>query len=826
MPSISKRKQVRTFIEQRITNNFPPESRARLFPYSVLSQLAHSVGLAIHEMGIENERVWHNHWPQTVDPKSVDLIYTMGKPFEFTSIEGYYSATDKVALTVTDPDLDSFWHDTLPTRLSLRETRSLQLQPVHQTKSLLHNDKNNRYRVGVHVQTSLVDQSSASPWTVEAGNGTIQYKSTGLWGGGPGLEGALPAPDTSLKVGCTSTASLAGKTIGFSVQARARDSEVTSATLTVGYQSDTSASKAFTIDQQWRRLFLAVSPATNASAAKPYAQLEAYKSAGQASTIEYSDWSLVNLDSVAGQTGIPYGLRGWISHKPVHAHVVVEGGVNLAGIDSVSGLPSAPAAVTIEGINSLGRFTSEQMVLPYNGTHVSSKTWREITGTRVDHIHPQTAKVSVQLQNYQSHSGLQDHGNLIASPYVEAPLFHGLLRESGRSYLRYQGHLSDDLLQLVDGFDYLLDYFLIELGDSNGGAVDLQDIKLDPYRQHVYALEPATKKIHIYDSLPYWPTQSAISYLKERSPFPDMLIGDLPVDEVTAKSGKAVTLTAEWERRNKVLLQNRWTLHKPDGTTVGLTSAGAEVSAASDYWIRNEETPDQKTAQLRFIPQSFEYTPALYGDYVVVLEAMYLDEDTGQQIREKDVAIFSLPVKKPLASYTLPTVNGNTPVGIDFTPEGHLRVAYMEGGLLGSASLYEEVYCLHYDYYFIDPDRGTIYLREKYEKVRLGSKKTLACQTERHTLIVTQDTTLSVPELDNGFIIVQTTGGAVNLTLPTAGIDEDAIHGKIKRWGPNPVTILPGPGVQIDEQASKVFSNDKDVYEVTYFHSLSNWALH
>jgi len=106
----------------------------------------------------------------------------------------------------------------------------------------------------------------------------------------------------------------------------------------------------------------------------------------------------------------------------------------------------------------------------------------------------------------------------------------------------------------------------------------------------------------------------------------------------------------------------------------------------------------------------------------------------------------------------------------------------------------------------------------------------VATEIVRHTLVIATSMTLSIEDLDNGFIIVNTTSGPITVTLPTAVESDNGVNGKIKRWGPNTLTVQGGGGQTIDGASTAVFNVDKEVLEFAYIYKTSpafnSWVLH
>jgi hypothetical protein len=827
MPQITERKNKRLFIEQSILNKFPSDMKARWFKYSVAAQAIHPFGAAIHELSVAQERVWHNYFPATYDVTDIDLIYHVPSLFTDVEIDAYLDDVTSVNLVKTEPDLDSFWYDPLPTRLSFLGTSQKQIYPTREASKLRFGAEYDWYTAGTHLESDLFNSSTNTPWSVVSGVASIPYSTGSGWGGGAYLGFQYTdAPTATTVTEATSTATCTGEQIAFFSQyLDAGQSPVTSMIVTVGYQGVGSAQGTFVPDQQWQQQAVVYTPPTSTSTGIPFVNISAVKGIGDTAELQLSDFHLFKYGSIHSDTNSAYPLRDWADQDLSWAYVIVTGGTNLMDVDTSMTRPSLPASVTIEGVDGNGRYSTERVVIPHNGTHRSLKLWKQITGTRVDSMYPWTANVSVQLQNYQSFGGQQDPVDGYISPYHDGPLFYSLLSTNGSSFLGHDSFIVDDFAQMVDGYDFILPRYYMELTDINSQSFTLQDIKIDVANRHLYALDAENSLVLMYDPFGHWPDQSAFKTMKDNvSPYPDMVIRELDEDEQILVKDSSLMLEANWRNRYKELLQNRWTIHKPDGTIVGLDENGNEVSPTSNYWIVNEESTDKITGEFRFKPQQIQYTATGYGDYVAVLETQYVDSERTDLIQEKDSTIFSVVNRSPMKSLTIPSTDGRTPIGMDLDPNGNIRIAYTNPD--NSSLLDEEVFGIHYDYFFEEVESKRIYLREKYTKVKIRRIIDVACATAKKVTVVSNtDTVLSSADTCNGFILVLTDINPVQITMPPVGAAEEGHHCIIKRRGANAVTIVPDAGDTVENAASLPVSIDGDSKNLTYVDSIKDWVL-
>lgn len=729
MSSISSRTQARSHLLQRMANNWPPSSRARLCPTSTLQQMLHGLDLTLFETAVEIERAWHNFFIQSVDPRILDTIWHTKWPFAWGILEVYDgdpATNSPVTPMETQTTLYDFWYTRLPTRLTFLRHSSVMLGSERASTAWQNPGRSAPYMVGSHYQTSYIDATATSVWGMISAPGlsTLTASDTIGWGGGPALVMAADSSLATYSASSLSPSSVTGRSLLWAGQWRHAGTQATSLTLTVGYDGVGSATKTIPLptSTQWHRYFVAYQPPASTSTGYPYVRVDYEQATNIANSYLYlSDQSLMDLEDAALSTS-HYTMRGWLRQDIRAPFVTVSGATNMLSADDVEGRPTIPATLVLEGIDGAGRYVEERMVLPYNGTHQALHSYLDITGIRVDAMYPDSAQLSVQWQNYLSVEGVPNTLGLLTTPLLEAPLFYGLERRieatSTSSYLKFQAHVSDNPLLVSAGYDALLDYYKIELQSESTQPVDLTDIQFDVNRQVIYALCTSDTSIKIYDALSYWPGSSSLRHLRNRTVNPALQISPLDVSEYYLPVESSITWEIQWLRRERVLLSNRWILHKPS-TSVGLVLGGGEAVLDTHGWNTNYEVASTRDGEFRFTPQAITYTATEYGDYALQLEARFFDENGGGYITERDVVVFSVPRRTPLKSLSLPVQTSTSQaLGIELDGEGMLRVAFSDGAPLPGLSLREEIYKPRYDYFFQDTARGRVYFQEPYHTVR------------------------------------------------------------------------------------------------------------
>lgn len=722
MSQLTNRSNVAAHIEQRILNTFPPTSRARLERYSNYAQFVHPYGVFIQEAAIANERAWAGFFHQIMDYSDMDTLYTVPiYDVTWDTLVGITEQTSTVSLTETPATLDAFWYGQLPTRMDWQKQSYKWEYPTTTASNLKFGSLYQCYSLGTHAeQHSVLDSSSGTAdWAFVAPGGTFSSNASSGWGDGYflGIHSTDIVAATTTAY-WTSAALATATQLLFHCEIKSSNYPLSTFDMEIGWLGVQTASKTgITMDSSWNRESIVFEKTATHTAGTAFVRLE-FPTNNAAFQVDLSDYYLMDL-SVIDNTNTSYPVRSLYETDPSWAYVVVSGGSGLINVATSVRREQRPATVMIEGINAHGQIDREEIDIMHNGTHRSSKTWIDVTGTRVENMYPWSASVQVKLHNYQSTSAVPDFLDLYVDVQHTSHLFYSLTTANGTSMLGYQAYDVSEISDMVDGYDGVSNYYYIELLDHSTNSFSITDMTFDHWNRWIYALDPGENRIHVYDPSPYWPGTAALSNFVQRTPAPDMVIRDLEFKYKYATSGSVIPLMAYWRSRLRRLKRNRWTLVKPGGTSVGLTLAGAEVAATSDYWITNLDDIDPLNQEFRFHPQDVYYTATGYGDYAVILECEFLDEDNDQISYQRDVTVFSVPSKTPLTSiiYTASTSSSlGAAAGIDIDPYGNVRLGYQD---TANSNLWiEEVYRPRYDYYMRDNDRKIAYLREPYATAR------------------------------------------------------------------------------------------------------------
>ena len=725
--AISSRKNSRSHILQRMANTWPQTSRAREEPNSNLQQFLHGIELPIFELAVEVERTMHNHFPQTVDPGILDVIYHIGLPFTYNSITAKTKDGATITPRKTNPTLYDFWYTPLPTDLEHIGSEEVMLHPVRASTAFRNASRSPGYMIGQHYKQSFIDQTGTSAWSMLIGSAPDYYLSDSLvggWGNGYEMHFYAAFTETAYSAKAVSTSTATGQSLLWSAQVRALATSQTSMTLTLGYDGLGSAVKTIPLPQstQWNRYSISYQPPSSTSVGAPYIQVDYSQASGfMDGILAISDQSLIAIEDTSLR-GTPHLQRGWVQRKPTRPYITVDGATNMMDVNEHPDRPGIPTVVRLSGFDPMGRRHSQRMVLPHNGTHQGISQFLEVDRVEVDAIYPDEAQLSLQWQNYNSPEGLSNPLGLLATPYIEGALFYGLRQDmaAGRSYFAHQSFLSDDLLVISAGYDGLLNYNEIEFKDTNGANVLLSDLTLDLNRQIIWALSTSDTSIKGYNPLGYWPNQSAIQKLSMRSVSPALRIAHWDMEGYTPTQSSTLRWEGEWISRSEKLIENKWILHKPSGAVGLIPGSTNEVPLANHTWMSNIETVDQVTKEYRYTPQYVDYTATEFGDYVLELQGRFYDEDKSFYYTQTDMRIFSVASRNAMTSLPIPVAtNTGKMLGLELDRDGNFRIAFEDNSPMKGYVAREELYRPKFHYYFEDTAGSRIYFREPYASVKL-----------------------------------------------------------------------------------------------------------
>lgn len=793
----------RVSITQDLQNLYPYESRARSYKYSVAAQIFNPLALELLNNQLDMERVLNNYVPPIFDTEDIDVVYRIPNVFgTSTSTPKFYEGTSTTytEVTKTTSDLDSFWYSRLPTRL----------EPVSTNTRTLYTEKLNGLYAG-HTSTAFSLRSNyIGTNTSEITASDVQTSFT----------------NQILNIYCTS---------GTVATVRFQSTQTASDPALMFEWYDTITNTAIARKEVFYGLVGAgTATATNTSpnhltnyrnyyfydgfaqTGVPFCEVKYYMTATSTNDLDLRDWFIKDFVALQDLTTSPYLNRTFKTEHPNYAFVTVRNGSSLSMSDinqpQVSG-------VLVHGVNHLGQQDRELISTPYNGVHQSLKRWLQLDKVLPYHM-PNETYYDVELQHFQKTYPTLDTVQSFVSPDEKSFLFKNVSTDSGTAFLEFQRLFSGGVaFQSTEGSVLVKK---IQLADTNGSAIQAVDAAYDMGNQLMYVLDTASK-VHLFDTLDHWPSQTAITASLIRTHDPIHKIEFLGLDDDSPTINETKHVTHYWADRSYFLLKHRWILQKPNGTVVGIDEDFNEVAHTTDFWITNEESYELNQGVWRFngvkVPILFDQ----YGDYILVLESEFREDDSFVTFRENDVVIFSVFKKEALKTYT-PDLSLGTPIGIDFYPNRDLVLAYANSD--NPYSIFEQQLRLRYDYYYVSDDNRELVFRENYGHIYLilqidGDDEVCV----RTILVKTSNDALTEAQTDCYFVVCNSAGGAMTFALPeiTSGMDGYTVT--IKRYGANLVTVNRGGSDTIDGATSLAFITNLDAYTLTAVYSLNMWMI-
>ncbi|MEL7427709.1 MAG: hypothetical protein AAFN81_32255, partial [Bacteroidota bacterium] len=92
--------------------------------------------------------------------------------------------------------------------------------------------------------------------------------------------------------------------------------------------------------------------------------------------------------------------------------------------------------------------------------------------------------------------------------------------------------------------------------------------------------------------------------------------------------------------------------------------------------------------------------------------------------------------------------------------------------------------------------------------------------------IADDGTTLTLEELDDGYIRVDTNAGPVTLNIPLLALSEDGLRFRIKRIGTNPLTLVASAPQTIELAPLIVYNLDRLSYTFIWVNDANDLEIH
>jgi hypothetical protein len=350
----------------------------------------------------------------------------------------------------------------------------------------------------------------------------------------------------------------------------------------------------------------------------------------------------------------------------------------------------------ITGLTRKGTEETEAVPLRYNGTFKTINEWQEVTSVFVSYLDA-AATIAIDVFPFNRESYLDLRNICVPNNASEKIQFTKLNdRTWGSSFVVESFTVSDmDVVRTVDLTEKESLYEL-ELLDETDNNVTLADFIHRPNSRFIYAIDSTT--FYVYDTSLQYP--SGVNLEGES---PETKINLVSDQWVVARDEEATIKTQNRDLANPPY-RVRWTVLTPSGTEYYMGLDGSLWSTTTDAWVDNDSWSEG-----RFTEQQIEFALTENGDYVVTLEADYIDESTKETTTLKTKFLFTCPAINPEVQFDLPLeMTGATNIGID--SDQNIWVLNYNG--IHKLDLF-------FDYFLVDYENNRIWLKEEYSSVRV-----------------------------------------------------------------------------------------------------------
>lgn len=353
--------------------------------------------------------------------------------------------------------------------------------------------------------------------------------------------------------------------------------------------------------------------------------------------------------------------------------------------------------IYLKGTGLLDESIEEMIPLRLNGTYQTRRHWKTLSEFSVFHA-SESAKVSISVFPFRETPVAHEREIATNIDGAERDRFYSMRDYSWGSALAAERYLVDDDDQIRMGLDLRATDYELELWDGEGGNVSANAFVFKPHSDWMYVVDD--DYLYVFDYRLPFPSTTYLGEGSGDSRFAIRFVDDkyfyTREDQI-----KFFTRTLEY---TSIPFAVRWTLIWDDGTEYRIGVDGSLwESSEQEGWIYND-----LWGEGRWEEQSITLSPMGFsGTYTLKLEAKY-EEVEGIVTRTTKEA-FCIPAIEPEAKLLLPaTLRGAWDLGID----GEGKLWFYNGTSILLADLY-------YDYFIVDFQSKTVWLREQYPSVRV-----------------------------------------------------------------------------------------------------------
>jgi hypothetical protein len=351
--------------------------------------------------------------------------------------------------------------------------------------------------------------------------------------------------------------------------------------------------------------------------------------------------------------------------------------------------------VYIAGTTRKGTSVEECIPARYNGTFKTVNQWSAVESVFVSYM-DDTAEITVEVLPFDQESALDNRNLVVYKNDIESRRFFRLGTQAWGSTLISEG-FTVDMAIVQAGVDTKDTEYEIELLDESSQNISLVGAAWKPNTNYMFAAD--NTNLYIYDTrLPY----PNLTGLQAESPDTKM---DLWSDRWVYVRDSVAVVNTDTLDVSSIPWQFRWTLKEPDGTISYLGADGSKWPTTVNAWIWNQmwEQGDWKEQRMEVL---LDQT----GVYILTLECLYSDPEYPNNDSTKTTRfLMYVPAIQPEATLPLPTALQDAS-GIMFDSDGKLWF------LVDSDLCLSNIF---YDYFLVDYERKTVFLRENYSSVRV-----------------------------------------------------------------------------------------------------------
>jgi len=377
------------------------------------------------------------------------------------------------------------------------------------------------------------------------------------------------------------------------------------------------------------------------------------------------------------------------------------------GFGFTNKLVSRPGYIEIHGVTVKDTEETERLAFSFNSTQLTSKYWKEITDIKIINIESPTATLAIYSAGGTKQL-MPDIGYTQYDSVGGRESYWEIDDHNGYAALQHILPVSETATEPPNlGLDLDV-HRMWMLRDELGNLIpfaDIVDYTIERFRPYIYVLL-SNGEMFIYSKLTeYWDLAS-MRLLKLRSDSPkavlDVNFNDGVIDDVIRVAARMPTPT---KNVTSYYLQAA----KPSfGASLQYIDPSSAFGATRSEAIINLEVP---TTDIPY--KSYTFTLDEYGVYAFVLTVNYSDGTS-----DVDVRFVWSRYKAPLVDFNIHLVDPtlDTPLAICFDYDQRL---WLGGEFDGTGDFKFKELLRQVDLMLIDYDKKLLYLRERYDRLRV-----------------------------------------------------------------------------------------------------------